>query len=132
MPPQRVVLQRRGRDGQVRDVSEPLGGVFAPVPEKGQRPAYSYGPEHDRQLVFQCPVSVVPAEVWTLLTLWWHCRLNKVLPVAGGWSDQPLTVRRGFPVFEAEMHGVERHEGQHGSVQAATLALGALFGATSR
>jgi hypothetical protein len=83
--------------------------VFSPVPGKGQRPAYSYGAQDGptRAVMFQCPVSAIPDVAFDLLELWLECRTMKALPLAGGWTDQPLLVRRAFPVFETEMQALE-------------------------
>lgn len=74
------------------------------------RPAYAYGPTGAKVKtpVFQCPVSAIPPVVWDLFEDWWACRLMHTLPLAGGWADQPLLVRRAFPVFEALMQAEDR------------------------
>jgi hypothetical protein len=74
------------------------------------RPAYAYGPPTAKVKapVFQCPVSAIPSVVWDLFEDWWACRLMGTLPLAGGWADQPLLVRRAFPVFEALMRTEEQ------------------------
>lgn len=102
---------------------EPLGGVFAPVPGKLVRPAYTYGPSNARarSVLFQCPVSAIPEIAFDMLELWFDCRRMHVLPVAGGWLDQPLVVRRSFPVFETEMATVEAQR-QAAAPQAAAAA----------
>jgi hypothetical protein len=108
-----------------------LGGIFAPLP--GLRPAYSYGPKDSkmREVLFQCPVSAIPAVVWDLLMLWWNCRHAGPagsLPLAGGFLDQPASVQHAFPILEAIYRGIERAEQRFGPERAAALAIGAVFG----
>lgn len=112
--------------GKTVKVLEPCGGVFHPVPGKPARPAYSYGPAEakTRDVMFQCPVSAIPQEVWQLLIAWWQCR-NLGLPVrAGGAEDQPGIVRYAFPFLEHEMRKVEGNKGS--PERAAALAVGAM------
>jgi hypothetical protein len=103
--------------------------VFAPLPDQGVIvPVYAYGHGTAKDPVFTCPVSVIPEEVWTVIDLWLTCRAMKALPVAGGVLDQPLIVRRAWPVLEAEMAPHERrlnHEGQ-------MAAMARLLGVVSR
>jgi hypothetical protein len=110
-----------GIGGVIIEDRDDLGGVFQPITGKGLRPVYSYGnpASKTRPVMFTCPVSAVPAAVWALLELWWHCRLAKTLPLPGGWLDQPVMVRRAFPVFEQEMLGWEQQQQQQGSGAAA-------------
>jgi hypothetical protein len=118
-----------GAGGKVAKRIEHRGGVFAPVPGKGQRPAYTCGPKTARDgdqsdtLLFQCPVSAIPSEVWDLLHLWWACRQMGLPPVAGGFLDQPKMVQLSFPIFEALMKGVEAGQRAGGRHQAAGLAV---------
>lgn len=109
---------------------DPAGAVFVPALERGvTRPCYAYG--HDpkaKDPVFTCPVSAIPDEVWTLLDLFLTCRAMKSLPKAGGVLDQPLIVRRVWPVFEAEMERHERQSSVNGSMVATTAMLTALLG----
>lgn len=110
---------------------ERLGGVFAPVPGKNQRPAWTYGPSGDaaRSVLFQCPVSAIPELAFDLLELWFDCRRMKVMPLAGGWLDQPLVVRQSFPVFEAEMAAVESRKAAAAPQQAAAAAVAGVVAA---
>ena len=95
------------------------------MPGAGQKPAYAYGPPWAtaQDVLFQCPVSAIPDVAWDLLESWRQCRLMGCLPVAGGWVDQPLLVRRAFPVFEDEMRAWERRQGAEGSAAGMALAL---------
>jgi len=108
---------------------EPLGGVFAPVPGRAQRPAYAYGPKDatTKPVLFQCPVSAIPDVVWELLEHWQQSRVLGCLPVAGGLVDQPLLVRRAFPVFETEMRAIE--DARRGPGASAAAMAGALASA---
>lgn len=86
-----------------------MGGVFVPVAGKVVRPAYVYGPKDgDRSFMFQCPVSAIHPDLFALLDLWHACRLGGALPLPGAWLDQPLSVRRAFPVFEGYMRSIEQ------------------------
>lgn len=109
-----------------------MGGVFAPVPGRSLRPAYAYGPPGAaaKDVLFQCPVSAIPDVVWELLDHWRSCRALGCLPVAGGFIDQPLLVRRAFPVFEREMRQWEQSRG--GSSDALGAVLAALKGGRRR
>lgn len=110
-----------------------MGGVFAPVPGKATRPAYTFGPAtgaaRSRAVMFQCPVSAIPELAFDLLELWFDCRRMRTLPVAGGWLDQPLVVRRAFPVFESEMQHVERHNAAAAPQAAAAAAVAGVVAA---
>lgn len=98
-----------------------LGAVFVPL--KGQRPAYSYGPEESetRDLMFTCPKSAIPDLVWELLAVWNSCRLMQTLPAAGGLLDQPVLVQRYFPLFDMEMRTVEAIEAKRRAEAAAVM-----------
>lgn len=121
------------------------GNVFYPAPVKaGQSPlsiAYSYGPEpigkkqtgvSPKTPIWTCPVYAVPSEVFDLLQLFHECRLFHLPPVQGGLLDQPLMVRRSFPVFEQEMLRVEAtHDSvraQHAALATGAAIMGAMFG----
>lgn len=122
MKPQPVKVFKRVGNKDVEGWDE-LGGVFRPVPGQG-KPVYTFGPGPVKQdMVFQCPVSAVPVAVWELLHAWWACRLMKCLPKAGGFLDQPLTVRWAFPIFEAYQQGTESNDRNPEAV--AALAVGA-------
>jgi hypothetical protein len=112
--------------GAVVEDREPLGAVFAPLPGVAMRPAYSFGPPDSKVKtpVFQCPVSAVPPLIWDLLEDWWACRLMGCLPVAGGFVDQPLLVRRAFPFFEQEQRAFDAR--QSGPLAVAGALAGAL------
>lgn len=129
MPLQLVTTRRQGRHGKMIEDLDTGGGLFTPVPGAGQRPVYRMGPDQAKepQLVFQCPVSAIPEEVWKLLVLWWQCRLLGCLPVQGGFEDQPVMVRRAFPIFEQEQRAVELGRSLTGPQEAAALAVGAVF-----
>lgn len=99
-----VEVIRRGPHGTVRSLDR-TGGVFRPSPRHGlTAPVYSLGwPDAPtKEPVFTCPVSAIPSACWDLLELWYTCRALGALPLAGGALDQPLSVRRAFPVFAAE------------------------------
>lgn len=106
-----------------------MGGVFLPVLGKGQRPAYNCSPKGatggDQLLLFTCPVSVIPTEIWDLLQLWWACRLSGLPPVPGGFMDQPRIVQMAFPIFEAQMRIVEANQRQSDQQNAAGMAAAA-------
>lgn len=103
MRPEPVTVRRREHDGTTSERKEDGGGVFHPLPEKGVvTPIWVYGPEKQKRVLFSCPVSALPPEVFDLYRLWIECRLAKVLPLAGGWLDQPEIVRRAFTAFNDE------------------------------
>lgn len=130
MPQQTVLVQVQGRT-KILTREEKTGGVFAPVPGKRMLPAYSFGLEGpDRTVMFTCPQSAIPVEVWQLLNLWNTCRLMKTLPVAGGLLDQPVWVQRYFPIFESELRRAEARNGNTAE-QAAMLAVGTMVKAIS-
>jgi len=107
------------------------------VPGQAQRPVYfatqkpaadgksKAAPVGEGAVLYQCPVSAIPSEVWDLLELWWGCRLTGLPPIAGGFMDQPESVRRAFPVFEA----LERMQGggAHTAEQAAAIAVASML-----
>jgi len=108
--------------------------VFAAVPGKATRPVYSYGPKegNTRDVMFTCPVYAIPSVAFELLNLWWECRLNRVLPVRGGWLEQPAIVRRAFPVFETEMQKVENKRAAAGPQAAAAAAVAGVVAAAGK
>ncbi len=113
------------------------GGVFVPVRQgdvTATRPVYSAGPKGGKNnlVMFTCPKSAVSNDVWELLVLWWHCRLMKCLPHAGGFLDQPKTIRDSFPMFELQYQPVERQHGQDGAMSAASAAVVGLMAAMAR
>lgn len=101
---QLVTTRRQGKTKVLVDTDE-LGGVFSLVPGKRLRPAYSYGPKgsDSRPVMFTCPVSAIPVEVWQVLYLWNACRLTKTLPRGGGLLDQPMVVQRYFPLLDSQL-----------------------------
>lgn len=109
---------------------EPLGGVFEPVPGRQASPAWSFGPNKDP--MYQCPVSAIPSTIWPIFTLWSQCQGMKALPKAGGVLDQPMIVRKAFPVFADELERLENTRNASGSsataANAAAVALAAVFG----
>lgn len=125
-----------GKNGKLLVDVDPAGGLFTPIPGKPLRPVYTYGPKRaegaapNTNVMLQCPVSAVPDEVWELLALWWQCRLTRMMPLAGGYLDQPLMVRRAFPIFEAEMQAWEAANG--GPQKTAALAVGAVMAALGK
>lgn len=123
---QAVVTTKAGKNGKLLKTVDPTGGVFASVPGKRLKPAWSFGNPKAaaRDVMFSCPVSAIPAEVFDLLILWQNCRLTRTLPVAGGFLDQPSIVQRVFPIFETEMRGTEQQGGN--AEEAAALAVGAV------
>lgn len=125
-----VTTTRRGSGG--RATTTDLGGaVFVPsVAKRIVAPVYAYGhPDAPTKApVFTCPVSAIPAAAWELLALWWECRAMKALPKAGGVLDQPLIVRRAFPVFEGEARVAERTRTAQDATSSAVAAVGAMFG----
>jgi hypothetical protein len=127
---------QRLREGKVVTVWDEHGNVFTPDPTRPSVPAYSYGPAQGkaktRNVMFTCPVSGIPEPVIALLELWNECRLMGLPPVQGGLLDQPLSVRKSFPIFTREYEAAtarERAAGSHLAASAATMAtLQALFG----
>lgn len=127
MPAQSIEVKRQGKTGLLVS-EEPLGAVFAPVPGRRMRPAFSFGSPRaaTREVMFTCPVSAIPDAVWEALDLWNRCRLTGTLPVAGGLIDQPMVVQRAFPIFEIERRAAEQAGGTSPE-KAAALAVGALM-----
>lgn len=120
-------MKRQGRTGVLLE-QEPLGGVFEPVPGKRMKPAYSYGnpAAKTRPVMFTCPVSAIPEEVWQLLALWNACRLTRTLPRGGGLLDQPVWVQRYFPVLDASHREAEGSQGNTAEA-AAMMAVGTMM-----
>lgn len=123
-----------------------MGGVFAdserlrPAREKASAAGQSrffweFGSE-DRDgkkgIVFTCPVSAIPAWVWDMFDLWWQSRMMSALPKPGGVLDQPVAVRRSFPVFEAEHRAREAQDGIHGSALSMAAVFGKMFSGGGR
>ncbi len=99
-------MRRRVAAGKAADeIVDVQGAVFHPVP-KATTPIVLH--QESDFVMFTCPRSAVPVEVFKLVELWHSCRLMKMSPRPGGFLDQPLIVRRAFPIFEAEMAGMER------------------------
>ncbi len=132
MPAQPITIQKIGQGGKVLKWVERQGGVFAPVVGKGQRSVYNCGPSDapshpkDQLLLYQCPVSAIPVEVWDLLQLWWSCRLTGLPPVAGGFLAQPMIVQLTFPIFEGMQRVVEASQQRGGATAAAGQAVAAM------
>lgn len=132
------MLIKRLRTGgrAVEEVAEEWGNVFAPDPARPTAPVYSYGPSQGkartRDVMFTCPVSAIPAEVFDLLSLWNECRLLGLPPVAGGVLDQPMAIRVSFRIFAREWDHAsqgQRTAGAEFAAATATMAtLQALFG----
>lgn len=121
-----VQIVTLGRDGRKQTKVDPGGAVFVPIPGKAARPAYGYGRKDgaSRSVLFTCPVSAIPDQVFELLGLWHECRLMGVLPLAGGWLDQPSGVRRAFPIFQQEQRHVDQAaKGNPQDVAALTAAM---------
>lgn len=113
-------VRRRGRT-----VVERLGGVFAPA-EGASTVVYAFGPRDstEKEALFSCPVSAIPPAVWSLLDLWFVCRTMRALPIAGGVIDQPLSVRRSFPIFEIEHEAELARRDAHAGALATAAVLG--------
>lgn len=86
---------------------EQYGGVFAPL-KSATRPVFWFGRGQVKDAVFTCPVSAIAPEIWDLLELFFQCRAMGALPFAGGALDQPIVVRRVWPILEAEMRASEQ------------------------
>jgi hypothetical protein len=129
-PAQPVVLQKMGKDGKLKKWTDRLGGVFAPVPGKAQRPVYTAAGEGAKEplLLFTCPTSAIPTDVWDLLHLWIGCRTLRLPPVAGGFLDQPKLVQAAFPIFESLMQAQEANRAQAGTAAAMAGAVATVFG----
>lgn len=115
----------------MRKTWERWGGIFAPIKDKGMRPAYVCGPKDGKLegvplILYQCPVSAIPVGVWQLLKLWWHCRLVGLPPVAGGFLDQPEMVQLAFPIFEAQQRAIDANRQVTGAQHAAGMAVAAM------
>lgn len=121
---QPVVIDQRVGSKVVKRL-ESTGGVLHPLLKLGvTRPIWMFGHGSVQTPVFTCPVSAVPAAVWDLLDLWFTCRAMRALPKAGGVLDQPLSVRKSFPVFEAEHEVVLRRRRANDSVTTMAAVLG--------
>jgi hypothetical protein len=114
------------------------GGVFLGLPKLGVvAPVYAF-PEgaKTQEPIFTCPVSAIPPAAWRLYGLWIECRGLGALPYAGGVLDQPLIVRRAFPIFDAEARAAEVTRGAHasaaGSAAGTAAVLAAAFGGKKR
>lgn len=120
----------------VEEVWDDQGGVFVQDPQAPRAPVLSYGPPRGkaktRDVMFSCPVSAIPEPVIGLLSLWNECRLMGLPPVAGGVLEQPVSVRKAFPIFAREYEQAtaeQRAVGAEFSATVATMAtLQALFG----
>lgn len=108
--------------------TDPTGAVFVPIQGKGQRPAWSFGPDGQatKEVMFTCPMSAIPETVWQLLAVWNACRLMRVLPVGGGLLEQPVWVQRFFPILDAEYRRATAGQGNAAAEHAAALAVGAM------
>lgn len=122
-----VVKQAHGRT--VTD-TDPCGGVFVAAQGAARPIDWQIGhPSSSRRdAMFTCPVSAIPEAVWDLLSMWWQCRTLNALPVAGGFLDQPVIVRRAFPVFEQEMRKAERLNQETAQANATTALMAAVAG----
>jgi hypothetical protein len=99
-----VTIKHRAHDGQTTTKTEPGGGVFYPLPEKGLKsPVWTYGTNERPIVIYTCPVSAIPIEVWSLYVLWVGFKRLAVLPMAGGLCDQPEIVVKAFLLFEDEL-----------------------------
>lgn len=111
-------------------VVDRAGGVFMGLPKLGiVAPVYAF-PAHAKTQdpIFTCPVSAIPRAAWDLLELWHECRGLGALPRAGGVLDQPLIVRRSFPVFDAEARASDATHQAHASAAGTAAVLGAMLG----
>lgn len=117
---------QRGPGGRLTERVDPGGGVFVPSPTCGiTMPVYAAGfPDSAiKDPIFTCPVSAIPDAVWSLLALWRECQAFRALPLPGGVCDQPMSVRRAFPVFDRLARVEEAHRQAAGAMasQAALL-----------
>lgn len=105
------------------------GGVFAPIPtQRITRPAWTYSPPAGKPIVmFTCPVSAIPAIAWDLFTLWSECKAMKIPPVAGGVLDQPVEVRRTFPIFEDEADSLDAATRATQNAESTAAAVGVML-----
>lgn len=119
------------RDG--RRVIDPLGGVFSPAPG-ASTPVWAYGPPgaKERTPLFTCPVSAIPAHVWTLFTLWQECDAMSALPYPGGVLEQPVAYREAATVFAQEQRALMMRLSMQGQALGTVGALGAVFGGKRR
>jgi hypothetical protein len=120
------VLLRRMEGTALVERIDLTGGVFEPNAKAGvNRPVFVFGDGDAKTPVFTCPVSAIPRAVWELLELWLQCRGMNALPVAGGVLDQPVTVRRAFPVFAAEHETRQRMTRANDTAQLLAAVMGA-------
>lgn len=119
-----VARTRRSEDGREVHDWDPAGGVFLPA-EGASYPVFYFGTNsREQEPVFTCPVSAIPAAVWTLLDLFLAAR-SMGLPVrAGGLEAQPYVVRRSFPILEAEISALERNNARITGVAAVAQLFG--------
>ena len=120
-----MTIQKVLPGGKTRAVVDRLGGLFTPVPGARQRPVYTYGPGKVKDVLFQCPASAIPDEVWQLLVLWWACRQTRTMPMAGGFVDQPRIVQIVFPILESQMQATDQGKADPAE-RAAALAVGSM------
>lgn len=118
--------------GGLKNVIEPLGNVLKAVPGETTAPVWSFddpqpGQPKAKTMVFTCPVSAVPKDVWDLLQLWQESRLMGLPVVAGGLEDQPAGVRASFPFFYAEHAIYRQRTGASGSEQTAVMVATAML-----
>lgn len=78
--------------------------------------------------MFTCPVSAIESWIFDLLEIFLEARAMRLPVKTGGLLDQPLSVRRAFPIWESKISSYERQ--QQSEMQIA--ALGSLFGARQR
>ncbi len=111
------------------------GAVFVPAPARGiVAPVYVYGhPEaKTKDALFSCPISAIPSAIWDVLELWLQSRALRVPVVAGGVLDQPLIVRRAFPIFELEQSARDYQRNANASASGAAAVLAAIGGGGRR
>lgn len=122
----------RAAHGRVVTDVDPCGNVFVATPAVARPVAGArVGPPQDssvvRDLIYQCPQSAIPDAVWDLLAIWWQSRQLKLPVVEGGYVDQPVIVRRAWPIFEHEMVKAERLMTDRASEHAMAAAVAALM-----
>lgn len=128
---QQVTYKRATLGGRPVEVTDRAGGVFAPA-ETATRIVYVYGPTSQpgqaagvgRDAMYTCPVSGISPEIWELLMVWNECNQMGALPRAGGVLDQPLAVRRSFPVFAFEWSRLMRDHDKNTMAAGVALAFG--------